>query len=897
MIPHILHIKNFLSYGPETQIIDFRPYNLISLSGKNGHGKSALLDAITWGIWGQARKSSGQAKPDAGLMHLGQKHMMVILEFEVNGIIYRVRREYLQTQSKAFATLDFGIQSKDGKLIALTDKTIKDTQDKIDRTIGITYESFANSTFLRQGQSNEFSKKSPKERKEILAQILQLQRFENQKKIALAHTRKLQQEYQTNLQIQQRITQELTELATVQELYLQITQKIDTLVQQKNILQKDLASVQKELQILAGQENEHNFILKQKIELEEKLNTLSQQIAQLQKDLLDFNNPLSTQELKSQQEKIELELFKSQKAHQEKLSFRENYLTIKEQLQQKLSSIQQNFDKKSQEYQLTLSKQEEIIKHTSIQSKEEELKLIQIINQLQIAVRQNNDSLEIIKKSGQSSELWQQEKNNYDQKRQEYQNICAQGTYLKQHAQKLETDITHLQNDQHNNCLSCLQELNDQNKQQLIQKLQLELQDIQKQLEAYKNSAQILKTEFSQIQNNIQKHQQEHELFLETKAKQEQQQIIIDQLHNQEKALKEKINSLQSSLQQALQAIDILKKDFETIVNDHKKALEDPEIQALQKSLVDIELKAKALVILSPENYQKLESELKIITEQIKKQTAPDQMIELQTILGQLLQQKNSIESQLQNLVQQIKNYQNLFENIHALKEQEKKNIQLLEQNQQEQQVVLIEKGSLEQKQKKQNDLTSEMLSITTSTKNLQQELSDYQEICKALGKDGIQALLIEQAIPEIEHETNQILGRLTNNQTQIFIESLKDLKKGGSKETLDIKISDSFGIRDYEMFSGGEAFRIDFALRIGISKLLARRAGTTLQTIFIDEGFGSQDEEGLGLIMDNIYKIQEEFAKIIVVSHLQEMKEQFPVQFIVEKKRSGSMVSIVEQG
>lgn len=125
----------------------------------------------------------------------------------------------------------------------------------------------------------------------------------------------------------------------------------------------------------------------------------------------------------------------------------------------------------------------------------------------------------------------------------------------------------------------------------------------------------------------------------------------------------------------------------------------------------------------------------------------------------------------------------------------------------------------------------------------------------------------------------------------------LKDLKKGGSKETLDIKIADSFGIRDYEMFSGGEAFRIDFALRIGISKLLARRSGTTLQTIFIDEGFGSQDEEGLGLIMDNIYKIQEDFAKIIVVSHLPEMKEQFPVQFMVEKKRSGSTISIVEQG
>jgi len=897
MIPHVLHIKNFLSYGPETQIIDFRPYNLISLSGKNGHGKSALLDAITWGIWGQARKSSGQAKPDSGLMHLGQKHMMIILEFEVNGNLYRVRREYLLTQSKAFATLDFGIQSNDGKLIALTDKTIKDTQDKIDRTIGITYESFVNSTFLRQGQSNEFSKKSPKERKEILAQILQLQRFEHQKKIALAHTRKLQQEYQTNLQIQQRIAQELTDLANVQEQYLLITQKIDAALQDKSNLQKNLVALQKEHQLLLNQENEQQFILKQKSELELKYKEISEQISKIQKDLSNLNDSSSAEELKSKQEKIEKELLQSNQAQQEKLVLRENYLMLKEQLQQKLNSIQQETDKKSQELLLTINKQEELIKHTTQQQKEEEHKLRQTEFQLEAALKIDHQYAATIQKLSQSSELWQQEKNSYEEKRQEYQNIAAQGTYLKQHAQKLEKDIIHLQDKEHNNCLSCSQELNNETKQKVIVSLQQELLTIQQQLESYKNTAHLLKSEISQKQLLLQKHQQNHELFLEAKAKQEQQKLILDQLKTQEKLLLDKIQNLQTVQNQAAQIITSLNKDLETFTNNQKQLLENNEIQALQKKLLEIEIKAKSLVILSAEIYQKLELELKVISEQIKKQDTPNQLIELQTILGQLTQQQAVLETELQNINQKIKIYADLTEKIRSIKNQENKIIELLEQNQKDQQNILIEKGSLEQKQKKQIELSEEMLSITSSTKNLQQELSDYQEICKALGKDGIQALLIEQAIPEIEHETNQILARLTNNQTQIFIESLKDLKKGGSKETLDIKIADSFGIRDYEMFSGGEAFRIDFALRIGISKLLARRAGTTLQTIFIDEGFGSQDEEGLGLIMDNIYKIQEEFAKIIVVSHLPEMKEQFPVQFIVEKKRSGSTISIQEQG
>jgi len=98
-------------------------------------------------------------------------------------------------------------------------------------------------------------------------------------------------------------------------------------------------------------------------------------------------------------------------------------------------------------------------------------------------------------------------------------------------------------------------------------------------------------------------------------------------------------------------------------------------------------------------------------------------------------------------------------------------------------------------------------------------------------------------------------------------------------------------------MFSGGEAFRIDFALRISISKLLARRAGTALQTLIIDEGFGSQDEEGLSHIMESIYKIQNDFSKIIIVSHLSELKNQFPVHFFVEKGPEGSKVQIIQQG
>ena len=141
MIPLILHIKNFLSYGSPAQTIDFGVHSLICLAGKNGHGKSALLDALTWALWGQARKTGGTSKADEGLVRLGQTSMMVSLDFICNGNQYRVKREYAYSASKPYALLDFGILDKELDLLRpLTDKTIRATQEKIDAVLGLNFD-------------------------------------------------------------------------------------------------------------------------------------------------------------------------------------------------------------------------------------------------------------------------------------------------------------------------------------------------------------------------------------------------------------------------------------------------------------------------------------------------------------------------------------------------------------------------------------------------------------------------------------------------------------------------------------------------------------------------------------------------------------------------------------
>lgn len=167
----------------------------------------------------------------------------------------------------------------------------------------------------------------------------------------------------------------------------------------------------------------------------------------------------------------------------------------------------------------------------------------------------------------------------------------------------------------------------------------------------------------------------------------------------------------------------------------------------------------------------------------------------------------------------------------------------------------------------------------------LKEELSDYEFLSEALGKKGIQAVIIENAIPEIESEANRILSRLTENKMHVALITQARTKAGGMSETLDLVIGDELGTRAYELYSGGEAFKVNFALRIALSRLLARRAGSKLETLIIDEGFGSQDDSSRERLVKAIKLIQQEFSRVLIITHISDVKEMFPVQIQVTKR------------
>jgi exonuclease SbcC len=151
--------------------------------------------------------------------------------------------------------------------------------------------------------------------------------------------------------------------------------------------------------------------------------------------------------------------------------------------------------------------------------------------------------------------------------------------------------------------------------------------------------------------------------------------------------------------------------------------------------------------------------------------------------------------------------------------------------------------------------------------------------------------MLIETVVPRLEEEANSLLGRMTDYRMHVKLETQRERRTGLGEpiETLEIKVNDELGPRSYEMYSGGEAFRVNLALRIALSKVLAQRTGTPLPTMFIDEGFGTQDAAGRERILDVISAIQDDFEKIIVITHLDDMKDVFPVRIEVQKGEGGS--------
>jgi DNA repair protein SbcC/Rad50 len=357
--------------------------------------------------------------------------------------------------------------------------------------------------------------------------------------------------------------------------------------------------------------------------------------------------------------------------------------------------------------------------------------------------------------------------------------------------------------------------------------------------------------------------------------------VAIQQAHARQQQLEAKLSDVQAELVAIETQIKTLQTELQSGLAEFDEALVALGYNLEQHNTLRSQLKTAQLWQLRYQDFLQ----------------AHQQLPALQIRLDQLA---HSLQSRLINLETVNRDCQQLQTYLVETRDTPQDLQQLETQIQQERQQLdraLSSLGRIQQQRQHQQYLQQDLGKLDRDLVQAQQQYRIYQELTQAFGKNGIQALLIENVLPQLETLTNQILARLTNNQLQA--QFITQRRTGKNKaipkyaETLDILIADAHSTRPYETYSGGEAFRINFAIRLALARLLSQRSGTALQMLIVDEGFGTQDQEGCDRLIAAINAISADFACILTVTHMPYFRDAFQSRIEVTKTAQGSKISL----
>jgi len=364
---------------------------------------------------------------------------------------------------------------------------------------------------------------------------------------------------------------------------------------------------------------------------------------------------------------------------------------------------------------------------------------------------------------------------------------------------------------------------------------------------------------------------------------------------------KRHIESRHVQLKKDMTELERLEKELPVLLERETKCLEELESESYGEELRS-ELKSvkEALEVLNydRERHQFLKSqliELLPFVEQVRDlKKAQDELPAVQDSLEQLTGRLESKQTRIPELEADIETLKEVTGELNEKQFFLEQRLEQLDKIRAEHQVLALAVAVCESR----NDQIIRELEQLAERKielvRLIEEREDHIFLAESFGKKGIQAVIIENAVPELESEANRILARLSDNKMHVALVTQQKTKSGNLAETLDILIGDEIGTRNYELYSGGEAFKVNFAIRIALSRLLARRAGARLETLVIDEGFGSQDDQSRERLVSAIKSIQTDFRKILVITHIADVREMFPVQIQVQKESGVSRLQVV---
>ncbi len=175
MTPVGVKLAGFLSYADE-QELSFDGAGLWLLAGPNGSGKSAVFDAITYALFGYHRGGTANA---GELINKEGTSLIIEFDFTLDGKLFRVKRTLRKATSGTASSTQQVFAHTAGEWAAVPDTTKKVDFDKwIHANIGLTYDTFTSSVLLLQGKAEKLLDSKPAGRAEVLAGIVDLERYQ-----------------------------------------------------------------------------------------------------------------------------------------------------------------------------------------------------------------------------------------------------------------------------------------------------------------------------------------------------------------------------------------------------------------------------------------------------------------------------------------------------------------------------------------------------------------------------------------------------------------------------------------------------------------------------------------------------------------------------------------------
>jgi len=165
----------------------------------------------------------------------------------------------------------------------------------------------------------------------------------------------------------------------------------------------------------------------------------------------------------------------------------------------------------------------------------------------------------------------------------------------------------------------------------------------------------------------------------------------------------------------------------------------------------------------------------------------------------------------------------------------------------------------------------------------------------KLLGKNGIQTILLNALIEDLEKTSNEILNSICNEPFQIFLDTQRVGSDGVSVvDTLDLRVKKEGVVQNFKSLSGGEKFRISLALRIALSEISSRHGGSSLEFLLLDEINSPLDRQGTESLFVNVIKALEKKYKILVITHNDSLKERFNNILDITKVNGESSINYI---